>query len=49
MAHREEGTIEVELVDPGNEVGLIVSDDGDRAAGRYARYLLIDPADLRIG
>ncbi len=28
---------------------LIVSDDGDRAAGRYARYLLLDPADLRIG
>lgn len=28
---------------------LMVSDDGDRAAGRCARYLLLDLADLRIG
>jgi len=29
MAHREEGTIEVELVDAGQEVSLVVSDDGE--------------------
>ena len=36
------------LID-GQEFILIVSDDGDRPAGRCARYLLLDPADLRIG
>lgn len=29
MAHRDEGTIEVELVDAGREVTLVVSDDGE--------------------
>jgi two-component sensor histidine kinase len=29
MAHRDEGTIEVELIDAGKEVGLVVSDDGE--------------------
>lgn len=27
---------------------IVVSDDGDRAAGRPARYLLLDPGQLRI-
>lgn len=28
---------------------VVVSDDGNRAAGRYARYLVLRPEDLRIG
>lgn len=36
------------LID-GRQFIMIVSDDGDRASGRYARYLLLDPAQLRIG
>ena len=27
---------------------IIVSDDGDRKAGRFAGYLLLDPAELQI-
>lgn len=27
---------------------VVVSDDGDREAGRYARYLVLDPAQLQI-
>ena len=30
---------------PGTQV--IVSDDGDRGAGRFAGYLLLDPAQLQ--
>jgi hypothetical protein len=32
----------------GRELIVIVSDDGDRAAGRCARYLLLEPNQLRI-
>jgi len=34
------------LVD-GQEYIILVSDDGDRKAGRFARYVLLDPAALR--
>jgi hypothetical protein len=27
---------------------VIVSDDGDRKAGRFASYLLLDPVELQI-
>jgi hypothetical protein len=27
---------------------IMVSDDGDRKAGRFAGYLLLDPAELQI-
>ena len=27
---------------------MIVSDDGNRKAGRFASYLLLDPAELQI-
>ena len=33
----------------GQSALLIVSDDGNRAAGRPADYLLLDPAELQIG
>jgi hypothetical protein len=33
----------------GVERIIVVSDDGNRKAGRHARYLLLDPAQLRIG
>ncbi len=32
----------------GRELVVIVSDDGDRDAGRFAGYLLLDPAQLQI-
>lgn len=32
----------------GRQCIVIVSDDGSRAEGRYARYLLLDPAQLQI-
>jgi len=32
----------------GAERVIIVSDDGDRKAARFARYLLLDPAELQI-
>jgi len=32
----------------GRQRIIIVSDDGSRAEGRYARYLLLDPAQLQI-
>jgi len=35
------------LID-GAERVMIVSDDGDRKAGRFASYLLLDPAELQI-
>ncbi|MEW6514787.1 MAG: DUF3616 domain-containing protein [Pseudomonadota bacterium] len=35
------------LID-GQQRIIIVSDDGDREEGRYARYLLLDPAQLQI-
>jgi len=34
------------LID-GQEYIILVSDDGDRKAGRYARYVLLDPTALR--
>ncbi len=33
----------------GQQRIVIVSDDGSRETGRYARYLLLDPAQLQIG
>ncbi len=32
----------------GQQRLLVVSDDGDRAAGRFARYVLLDPAALQV-
>jgi hypothetical protein len=32
----------------GKQRIIIVSDDGSREEGRYARYLLLDPAQLQI-
>lgn len=36
------------LID-GQQRIVIVSDDGNREEGRYARYLLLDPAQLKVG
>jgi hypothetical protein len=32
----------------GRQRIIIVSDDGSRAEGRYARFLLLDPGQLQI-
>jgi hypothetical protein len=35
------------LID-GRQRIIIVSDDGSRQEGRYARFMIIDPAQLQI-
>jgi len=45
MAHHEEGNIEVELLDTGHEISIVVSDDGE---GLPADFSLATNANLGL-